>query len=341
MSRKMVIQKDTVIFWIISILLLYMLWFQYAVAVNGLVMPVCAAILGLYIVLGNRSLQFYRELIPIFLFFLCCLVSSLLSPDASSGFGLLVSMLKYSIPMIAIYVYVGRDKEKLKKILWIISISCFLVALFCLFNGTITMTGAVTLGDLNSNVLSTYLMLGLISNLLLLTNDVFIKKKGILFVFIVIEAAAQLASASRRGILVFIFLCVTYAFVKLTIQSPTKNAIIKYIVIIFIVILGIAIFADEILVKVESAAFFQRFLGTAATVGGDRMRMYYQQVARELFTSSPLIGNGLGAVARHAGVYSHSMYYETLACTGLAGMLCIIFFFGRLVRNCNMMKKVN
>lgn len=337
MSKRLVIRKDTVILLIISIFLLYMLWFQYAVSENGVVMPLCAVLLGAYIITRRNTLYFYRYLTPVFLFFFCGFLSSVIAGDTSAGLSLLLNMLKYSILMIAIYTYVGQDGKKLERILWVTAFTCILVAFSTLFSGTVTVTGAVTLGSLNSNVLSIYLMLGLISDLLLLMRNTTIWKKRLLTVFLIVEAAAQIMAASRRGILVFLFLCMMYIFLKVTVQSGTKYTILKYMLIAFILMVICLLFADKLLAKLSNAVFFQRFFGLTETLSGDRLRASYQQVAKDLFFSSPFLGKGLGAVARYAGVYSHSLYYETLACTGLTGMACILCFF---YRNCSICLKM-
>lgn len=339
MSGRLVIRKDTIILLIISIFLLYMLWFQYAVTENSIVMPLCAVLMGAYVVTRRNRLFFYRYLTPVFLFFFCGFLSSVVFDDTSTGISLLVNMLKYSIPMIAIYTYVGQDGKKLERILWVTSFTCALVALSTLINGTVTVTGAVTLGSLNSNVLSTYLMLGLISNLQLLMRNTTQWGKRLLTFFVIVEAAAQIVAASRRGILVFAFLCGMYVFLKVTTQPLTKNTFLKYILIAFLLMVVGLLFADKFLAKVSNAVFFQRFLGRPETLAGDRLRASYQQVAKDLFFSSPFLGKGLGAVARCAGIYSHSLFYETLACTGLAGMACILSFFYRNTSACLRMCK--
>ena len=66
---------------------------------------------------------------------------------------------------------------------------------------------------------------------------------------------------------------------------------------------------------------FERF--SSKVNEGDRLRKVYQAKALSLFLQSPLLGTGLGYVAVYVGMYSHSMYYELLACTGIFGT-CIL-----------------
>lgn len=330
----MVIQKDSIAKWTISWFLLYMLWFQYAVTTGALVMPICGCFLCVYIFTKNKPLSFYRSIKPIFAFFLCCLFSSLVSDEYPFDVDMFGKMIKYSIPMIAICAYVDRDEEKLISILWVISVSCALVALSLLINGKVTVTGATTLGTLNVNVLSSYLMLGLISNLLLLTRDISKNKKKILAIFIIIQALAQFLAASRRGILIFVFLCGAYILMDLRVRPNSVNKVLNYFILFFSAVFVGLIFADKLWTKIGSSLFALRFMGTAETIAGDGLRASYQQVARELFFSSPLIGKGLNVVAKNAGSYAHSMYYETLACAGVIGMLCILNFFLKAVNSC-------
>lgn len=338
MLEKLIIRKDTVILWVIGVFLLYMLWFQYAFSEYGMIMPICAVILGAYIVVNYRPINFYKYLIPVFVFLAVSFLSCVLSDFASLGLSLLERILKYIIPMIAIYVYIGKSLKKLENVLWITSISCVLLAFSTLIKGVSTLTGAITLGDLNPNVLSTYLMLGLISNIFLLTSRVSSFKKKVLVIFIIIGAVAQLAAASRRGVLIFAFLCVIYFFVKDAVSLNKTNIIIRILGILVLVTLATLLFADEFLSGLNSTVFFQRLLGIG-TAGGDNARAYYQGVASQLFLGSPIMGKGLGAVQRYAGVYAHSMYYELLACTGLVGTTCALSFFLKIGFVCLKIRK--
>lgn len=338
MTRDLVIRKDSIIKWTISFFLLYMLWFQYAVTTNELVMPMCAAFMGLFIIIQHKPVSFYRYLLPILGFFTCGFLSSLIFLPLTYGMGFLINMVKYSIPMIAIYLYVDRDRKKLETILWVISVTCVLAALSTILMGTKTSTGATTLGELNANALSTYLMLGLISNCLLLTSNVSPSKKILLTGFIALQGIAQLLAASRRGILVFVFLFGIYLLVNLIILPNSKNTLLRYLLILMLGMIGAIIFVEELLTIIGESLFLRRFIGMAGAAMGDRLRNYYQEVARDLFISSPVIGKGLGAVAKNAGVYAHSLYYETMACTGLVGMLCILSLFWRLGKSCLKMK---
>lgn len=340
MTKNLAIRKGSIAKWAISVYLLYMLWFQYAVTQINFVMPVCAVVLGLYIIINLKPLSFYRYLFPLLLFFVCCIISSLFSEPFSYGIRFYTNMVKYSIPMVAIFRYVDRDEKKLENVNWIISIACALVALSTIIKGRLTQTGATTLGELNTNVLSTYLMLGLISDCLLLTSNISLAKKRGIAGIIVLQGIAQLFAASRRGIIVFSLLCIIYLLVNLINLPSTRGKLLRYTFICSLVVIVTAFFSEELLNIVRNSTFFQRFLGNADTVGGNRLRGYYQEVAWDLFVSSPVIGRGLGVVAKYAGIYSHSMYYETLACTGIAGLLCILYLFWMLGKSCMRMKKI-
>lgn len=331
------ITVDSVILSAIGLFLLYMLWYQYAFSPNGLVMPVCALILGAYLFFHIQTIAFFKYLLPVIGFFGICFLSLLQSDVFSRGMALLVNMLKYSIPMVAIYVFVGYDGKKLGKILWITSLAGILLAISTMTKGHTTSTGAVTLKDLNPNVLSTYLMLGLISELLLMLRETSVRRKIVLTLFILVEGAGQIVVASRRGVLVFLFLCVMYFFVSFTMLSNTQSRFFRIFLLELLVMLGIGIFAEEILENLDGLVVVQRLLGTSS--GGDKKREQYQTVAWKLFLSSPIFGKGLGAVSKYAGMYSHSLYYETLACTGLAGFSCIGLFFGNICVNLFRLKK--
>ena len=61
---------------------------------------------------------------------------------------------------------------------------------------------------------------------------------------------------------------------------------------------------------------------------GDVLRERYQTIAMQQFAKQPIFGVGLNGLQSIMGVYSHSLYYETLSCTGIIGTLIL---FGTLL----------
>ena len=96
---------------------------------------------------------------------------------------------------------------------------------------------------------------------------------------------------------------------------------------VFLVISIIFIIANEFSALSSSFLGIQRLQGLYT--GGDVRRNYYHHAAIELFKKSPLFGKGLGAVSNEIGMYSHSFYYELLACTGFAGTAIMLIYIIR------------
>lgn len=66
---------------------------------------------------------------------------------------------------------------------------------------------------------------------------------------------------------------------------------------------------------------------TGNMIGGDAARTRYHKFAMEQFSKHPIVGVGVGGINYLQGVYSHSLFYETLGCTGLIGSLILAITF--------------
>lgn len=322
--RKMIIRKDTVILWLIGIFLLYMCWFQYAVKpINGF-LSIIGIVLLCVSINGQRRINDYRYLFSVAFFVIALLVSGILfSKDKSLFFNLFFEILKCLLPMIAIYNYVGTDKERLKKLFSLIFISILLMSISLLFKGMDAVNGAIVLGDLNSNKFSCYVLVGVIAALYLLNEYDSRMIRFVLVISLVIMAIAQIEAASRRGVVVFAFMIVTYIhsiiFVKYK-EKPAYKLASIFVALILLSVIYLS-FSD----KFADTVVFRRFL--LRNSAADQARAYYQKEAWNIFLSNPLFGEGLGAVMRRVGMYSHSLYYELLASGGIIATFCLLFPF--------------
>ena len=200
-------------------------------------------------------------------------------------------------------------------------ISIMMIAFSSLLNGHVTNTGAIIVGTLNANVESSLLALGTISAIILFSSSqTKFYEKMILAGAILLFAKTQIDCASRRGFVVLVFLILTGILV--VIQTKYKdNKLIKWLVLL-IAICALLVIITTFSETLEGSVLFERFSLKANE--GDRLRKVYQAKALSLFLQSPLFGTGLGYVESYVGMYSHSMYYELLACTGIIGTFILV-----------------
>ncbi len=68
------------------------------------------------------------------------------------------------------------------------------------------------------------------------------------------------------------------------------------------------------------------YLGSNDLDGSSAMRHYYYDLAIELFLDSPIIGVGFSQFQTYSisGLFSHSLYAESISCWGLLG--CLIYY---------------
>lgn len=295
--------------------LFYIFCFQYVFSPIDNMLLYLGGMLAILEVL-QISFKRYGNVRYVFVFIIFSFLASfLLAYDVQAHLDLTLKIFQYCIPMIAVCGYVNSI-ERFNQILKVISFSMFVLALSLHVNGVkFTDYGAMTVGDLNSNVLSYYLMIGLLAQLLLLCGTTEKKQRVLLCFFIGVELSAQMLAASRRGVVIFAFLLATFLSIMFFIYYK-KNSVAKMMLILacaFIIIWVMMNFSELI----DRFVVFRRFLGEFN--GGDTARKYYQLTAKELFMESPLLGRGFGCVGAVAGMYSHSMYYELLASTGIIG----------------------
>ncbi len=325
---------DTARLVLLGLLLFYILCFQYAFQqINGALPVLGILLLGLE-ALRFRCLSDYKNIVYVLLFVLLSMILGLMfALNVNRHRSQAVDMMQLCIPMICICGYVGRSEARFRQILHIISISVLILAIMLFFKGEqFTYYGSVTLGDLNTNTFSSFLLLGLLAQLFLISGGTKPLIKWLLMAAIVAELIAQLQLASRRGVVIFAFMLVTYLHTVIFIRYKNKP-IYKMAAIFLVACVVVALLANFTELS-EKFVVFRRFQGEYTV--GDEKRAIYQRVAWELFLEKPIAGQGFAAVSCVVGTYSHSMFYEVLACTGVIGaiilflpMVAVTLWFGK------------
>ena len=311
------------------LLFLYAFWYQFAFQpISGAMNILGITVLLMACICVRLDWTFYRYITDIFGFIIYVIVFTLVAENPLESYKIVFDIVQYTIPMIGIYIYVAGHIQRFYNILYAISLAVVLLAASSFLHGNITNIGFISVGSLNKNVFSSYLMIALAANLLLLfCSETYLWQKIYLVLGIIVFFSAQINVASRRGIIVFalLFLGCLYSFIKI----KYKKNIIVHITVILILILFFLYFFNSYLGKMSDLLIFQRFM--ERNNAGDIIRKKLQREAINILSSYPLFGGGLGIVEVHAGMYSHSMYYELLACTGTVGFfLMITILFKRI-----------
>lgn len=321
--------------WEVAIILLtlYSFFFQYAVKqINNAMFTLCLAniIFGFFFLIKKGRL-FKSYFLYILLFILMSFIMSLLigvSPKYSTDIGL--KMIEYSLTCYSIYLFVLANTNKTYHIIFFIWISIFLLSVNVMIRGEVVdYLGAIGITSLNSNEMSSFYIFMVYCAFLLYghsNNKLFkiIFLGSIIFVFIL-----QILAASRRGFIVMSLMILSiliFGFIPMNNKKHSrKRMIISSLVMIFIA-LSFFLLRNYIL---SETILGERLSGIMT--GGDAARNNYQIFAYEQFVKHPIFGVGLGGVAYLQGVYSHSLFYETLACTGIFGTVLLfmaLFYAG-------------
>ncbi|UUM12848.1 O-antigen ligase family protein [Clostridiaceae bacterium HFYG-1003] len=304
---------------LLSFFFIYAFWYQNAYSEIRLAFPVLGVLILILSCMNlHKSFNYYNPLWLIIFFIIISSMNSLLFgkfPSLTTKY--VFNIIEYLIPMFGIYVYVDGKIDKLRKILWILSVAITLVALWSLIDGKITSTGAIALGDLNVNVESSYFAVAVVSNVVLFgSGKATLWKKSIIITSTLLCAKAQIDSASRRGFLILAFLLMAGIISYIHIKYKKKPLVrgLFFISMVLTVTVAIYLLADVFL----TTTLFQRFL-SGGEEGGDTGRKILMGLAFDYFLDSPIVGAGFGAIEGRIGVYSHSMYFELLGCTGIIG----------------------
>lgn len=297
---------------------IYAFWYQYAYAPIGMALPLLGGMI-LFLSLCNLKLNlgYYNFLFPIFVFVAYIAIFGLIvSRSVVTSKTYVLNICEYLIPMIGVYTYIDSDYKKLLGVLKMLVIAVTMIAFSGLLNGHSTNTGAIIVGTLNANVESSLLALGTIAAIIILSSSqTRFFEKIILAGAILLFTKVQIDCASRRGFAVLLFLIL--AGMLVVIRTKYKdNKLVKWLILLT-AICALFVIITTLSETLEGSVLFERF--SSKTNEGDRLRKAYQAKALSLFFQSPLLGTGLGYVAIYAGMYSHSMYHELLACAGIVG----------------------
>lgn len=320
------ISSNSILFALLLILCFYCFWFQIAYFSIPGFLPVISVLLILTMLVNHHGIidvASLRTLKGFVIFTIFIIFGIIFAQNKSVTAGYIVQHIKYTIPLIAIFSYIDGEKEKMRNIAWGIVIAVCLLCITAFINPTDT-AGSITVNTLSTNTFASFL--GIMESLCLyLICDDRTKPvlRKLLLGIIVVGFIMSIGVASRRGFLVYALVLIVDSF--FITKYKYNNSFGKKL---FIGIVLICVFAGVglyLFIYSGDMRLFQRF--AIHNYQGDILREQYQKAAYSYFLEQPILGNGLGFVSFKNGVYSHSLYYELLACTGIIGFVIYIGFF--------------
>lgn len=295
-------------------------------SISGILMVFCGvlALFAFVDVLNKRNgVIRFNSMALVGLFVAVSFLSSLLiSVDVSLSMQAGLRMIEYLIIACSLCSFLTHYPSRFFAILRYIWLSVTLLCVFVLFFGEeITAAGGVGLEALNVNLLSTFIFIQIFAAFALIVKA---KMPGkILYgLSVALSFFVQVLTASRRGFIVaylFILAAVFFCLIpRYTSQRSAKRFLL--ILLCFALVLVLLFYGGNYIL--EETALGERFAGYFNS--GDKARAKYREVALEQFAANPVLGVGLNGLTSIMGVYSHSLYYETIACTGLIGTLFLL-----------------
>ncbi len=151
----------------------------------------------------------------------------------------------------------------------------------------------------------------------------------IFLLFIILSGSRKAAFAAVAAPLMFVFL-----------STYKKNYILNiFLVLALAVVVVLYVFTDENAYNTIGKRFVSMFTfwfenRTHKVDNSLYMRAYYVEMAKEMFSESPIIGKGMGNFVRIIdalydvdGVYSHNNYWQILSELGVVGFILYYSFY--------------
>ena len=314
----------------IFLMLMYAFFFQYAVMTINSAMLVLNAICILFGVAHLLNGAYIREKTCyswiIAFVFVSVLLSFAFGVSISISVDTGIRMIEYCLTGLSIFLFEISKKKRFRKVLFITWLSIVLLALNVLLHGTIVdYLGAIGLGSLNTNEMSSFFVLMVFCAFYLYGETDNKIQKLIIWLSLLLVFIIQIQSASRRGFIVMVFMIVSNIIWGIIPYSNHNNSKRRLVAYSLIIIAGAIAFVKLRNYILNSTILGER-LGGAMT-GGDAARAKYHAFAFEQFKKHPIFGIGVGGITYLQGVYSHSLFYETISCTGIIGAVLMAVSF--------------
>lgn len=250
--------------------------------------------------------------------------SAIYSNDFKTSMDIGLKMIEYLIIAFSLFAFLTSNPRRFFAIIRYIWLSITLLCVFVLFEGSeVTAAGGIGLETLNVNLLSSYITMQIFLSFLLMGNAKSKLAALCYFVSVVSVLFVQILSASRRGFVVaclLFFVAVFWGLIPRYTKSYSKKRIATIIILLIALVVAIAVVGEYVL---NETVLGERLRGNFDS--GDALRESYHSIALREFLSHPISGVGYNGLECIMGAYSHSLYYETLACTGLIGSIIMIF----------------
>ena len=307
----------------------YAFYFQYGVRAIGSAMIVLCGLLifcALVQIFVHPHDRIRKNIMLLVLFYVFASVIITIGLTANGNYGVDVGirMIEYALAAYSIYLLLAKKPRFINVLFWVICISVTLLAINSLVRGVvISSSGATGIESLNTNLMSSFFLMMFFCSFVLLAGTAKRSTTLLICAMDCIVIVAQVVSASRRGFVVmciFLFLSITFGVIPYKSKNNSRRRFLLYMVLLLVLAAALIIFQQYIL---DNTILGARLLGSYDT--GDAARARYQAYAFSQFKEHPLLGIGLGGVAYGIGVYSHSLYYEILACNGIV-MSCVLIF---------------
>ena len=325
-------------FWEFSILILifYAFFFQYGVvSINNamIILNAVCILTGAVHMMSDARVRIKNTFYSYALVFVILSVLTGLVFGVSSRvvFDTGLRMIEYSLTGLSVYLFAVSHKDRYSHIVFYAWISVVLLAFAVLFKNTVVdYSGAIGIGSLNNNELSSFFILMVFCSFYLIDRADKRYKRVLIALAMALCFITEIRTASRRGFVVMVFMIVATEIFAVIPRSSGKNSRRRLAAYSVLLVIGAVLFIIFRNYLLTSTILGERLSGSM--IGGDAARIRYRQFALAQFKKYPVFGVGIGGINYLLGVYSHSLYYEVLSCTGIVGSAVMLATLIQMVK---------
>lgn len=314
----------------IFVFILYSFWYY---GVFGLSIPLLYGtpiLATLFVIIdmskNSRSIKtgFY-SIVPLFVsYFVYSLFSGIIvCINLSSLLSSLITFFAYTTLCYDI-CYISKVDNSMRWIMKELMIVSLICAIQTIFKGVSVRgsygTTVVVMGvNTNPNTLGVIMIIGIFTTLYLSKN------KGLFFPLLIVfsELYVIVLTASRKALIAVILILLLWVF-EMLLSKDKEIKIYRKVLGLLFLLLGVIISLYYLRTFYLDSSLYIRLLNFDSGLS-DRTDLLNKAFA--LWKTSPIFGIGFDQVKLYIGLYSHSTYYELLACSGVFGIITWLFFF--------------
>lgn len=292
----------------------------------------------------NAHFLHYKPVLLYFLFFFLTLLSFIPATDTDAFLGELKTQIGSIIFGLTLFNFAITNPEYIKYVFFSCIFATYIFAIYLFNQGFLSVSlvneARYRIEDetFNANLFPYYIFLASFSFFFLFHIYKSKVLKYLYFISIPLYTLIIFSSASRGGLLIFIFINAVYWLYVGSSKAP--NFVKSTFIAIGIFLLSLPLLSYAAYYIIENTNMGQRF-NSLAEEGDETIRVVLVKLAFQKFLEFPILGVGSGnfRTLNRYGLFSHNNFMEILVNNGIISFLAYISIFVVLFQNAFFIQK--